>query len=185
MSTVVFADDYLSRSNYKVLNELYWELDKIGLAMWKIKTNESYRFGNKVNCLATLDEIIRRGKTFVWDILWFAWESFPPNDYSPLKKKDFVRLLNSLIKAMKIDAAKQIFLFSFTFMPVKKMCGQPILRKRAVTFGRASGNGESDKRPTLEYDIFLPFHRKDYSEADPCVQRTQLPLFLAQKKLLA
>lgn len=191
MSTVVFADGYLTNSSYEDLNEIYWELDKISLGMWKIKTNESDRFGHKVKCLLAYDEIIKRGKSFVWDIMSFAWESFPPNDYSPLKKTDFVRLLNRLIKALDIDGANQFFVFTYTFMPVKKMCEQPIIRKKEVTFdqtsntqfksGRESG---SDKRPMLEYEIFLPFHRKDYRESDPCVSRDQLPLYLAQKRVL-
>ena len=187
----MFSSEFLNKSSYEDLNEIYWELDKISLAMWKIKNSERDRSGTSIQCLVVYDEIIKRGKTFVWETLYFAWGSFPQDEHSPHKKSDFVKLLNSLIKEMKIDGARQLFVFTFTFMPVKEMCEQPIIRKRGFVFGEPSSpNTEDtervklDKIPTLNYDIFLPFHRKDYRETDPCVPREELPLYLAQKKAL-
>lgn len=173
MSSVVFSEGYLSRSSYDDLSKVYWELDKIVLAMWKVKYNEIGLHVPPIECLLAQDEAMKKGKHFVWNILSFAWESFPVNNQS------YIRLLNDLINALDIDGAKQICIFPFTFMPVKEMAKQPIIRKREVTFGKPEG---TERRPTLSYDIFLPFHRRDYQESDPCVPRDQLPLFLAQKK---
>lgn len=173
MTSMVFSEGYLTKCSYDDVYKIFWDLDKITLAMWKLKFNESGIRGPQIDCLVAQDEAIRRGQHFVWIISYFAWESFPPRNHS------YVQLLNDLINGLKIEGAKQICIFPFTFMPVQEMAKQPIIRKVEVTFGN-----DPERRPVLTYDIFLPFHRKDYRYSDPCVPRDQLPLFLAQKQLL-
>lgn len=170
MATVLTVK-FLNTSDPNLISDMYWDLDLLARAVKDLNYEETGQHSFKIDCLQSFYETTKKGQSLISFITPILFERFPSVDDG----KESLQELRDLIEAMqaKIDKASQKFVFAFTPMP--KIYSTNLFKRRDITFEPI--NSKLDPNPVFYYDIFMPFHRNDYRERDPCTPGNQLPLY--------
>lgn len=173
----VLTKQFMETGEHMNFWKLWLEFDAFDQSLEDINYEETGYFGFKIDCLKSYSETIKRGERFLSDMLPITFEKFPSDDTGTSTKAEWIAKLRNLIERMinNIDDDTQKFVFAFT--TIEQIYDQHLIQRKKFTFSQA--NSELDRRPTLHYDIFLPFWKKDYKTSDrPCLYSSaDLPLY--------